>query len=680
MLRALLVALLAMLAVPSAGQDPALRDAFQQGKGLWSNQGDRDGAAAKIEMVIGALAPNLAELPQDWRRTLCEAYNWLAVLDDRNPASKARAARNLEAALDVEPDFEIDRALTPSRLQALFDGLRASKLVKVKVTYQPEGGFLLLNGRSTEALAEKYVPVGSHRLVYRKPGYASAELPLVASTGTMPSLDFKLQRTSSTVRIYVSPPGAEVFLDGRSLGKVEGAAGLDGLPYAEKAKVKLEALAGPFLLDELPPGDHVLRLTAPCHRPRNFALEGKYTQPFQDVTFDALVLEPSQGTLAVTSDWDGGELYLDGVRKGSLPMPPFKVCSGTYALEVRFPNGGFTRSIEVEDGRTLPLAVKPKPRLVWLGWEGEETFTGKVRLQSQLLALGERLDTLAFLPRAGTDPPQALQNRMKSAKEAELFLRAEVRREGAVQLVELVLSTLENEEERIPLKTLEADPLAALVLRLNRMPRLAVPWTGISVVDVPGQPGPWVLQADDAARKAGIQVLQPVLTVNDQAVANAAAFHAALSKGRTDRVTVQQPHGTIQVPVGQATVEIPLADPALSYPFLLAELRLRLLGAKGEAAHLLRFQLALALMHYRKFERAVELLREVRLQAGTGVGQGTVEYYTGLCLLRLGAAYYPEAIQAFSQALKHPGATLFGPEGPLVAPLAKQAIEDHKLN
>jgi hypothetical protein len=67
------------------------------------------------------------------------------------------------------------------------------------------------------------------------------------------------------------------------------------------------------------------------------------------------------------------------------------------------------------------------------------------------------------------------------------------------------------------------------------------------------------------------------------------------------------------------------------------------------------------------------------MMATQGESQGTLDYYTGLCLLRLGNAYTSEAIQSFTQALKYPSATLFGPEGPLLAPMAKQALEDLKL-
>jgi len=84
----------------------------------------------------------------------------------------------------------------------------------------------------------------------------------------------------------------------------------------------------------------------------------------------------------------------------------------------------------------------------------------------------------------------------------------------------------------------------------------------------------------------------------------------------------------------------------------------------------------LALMHFRQYDRAMEVLRDAKVSQVQGVSQGTIDYYTGICLLRLGNVYTSEAIQAFNQALKYPQATIFGPEGPLVSILAKQALED----
>lgn len=672
--------LLALAVLPCAGQDPALREAFQQAKGLWSNQGDRDAAAARFEQIVAALGPTSRSLAADWRQTLCETYNWLAVLDDRSPAHRARVAQDFEAILDLDPDFDIDRSITPQRLQAQFDGLRGGRLVKVQLALEPDDGTLLLDGKPTPARPVKYLPLGTRKLVYQRPGYAPVERLVEAASGAVPApLEFRLKRTSASFRLYVNPSGAEVLLDGRSLGTATGSAGADMASVATEAKVKLEGLSAAFTFSDLPPGDHVLELRAPCHVSRSIRLSKELVADFSDHPLLPYQLEPALGTLALTSPWAGGEVFLNGERRGTLPLAPLSVCAGSYALEIRFPGGGFAQTVKIEEGKTVSLAVKPLPRLTYVGLDGEEEFAGRPRLQEQLRTLGNRLTTVAFLSRPGPGTGLDTLSRMKASRESELFLRVEARREGGTNLVELVLATPENEEERIPVKPLEADPLGALAARLNRAPVLQVPWAGFSVVDLPGQPGPWVVQADEAAIQAGLQLHKPVLQVDGNAVTTVAEFQAALHRAG-DRVKIGQGAGQATLAVTQAAVELPLADPEFSYPHLLAELRLRLQGAKGEAAGLLRFQQALALFHFRKYERAAELLREIRNTSATGVGQGTVEYYTGLCLLRLGTAYIPEAIQAFTQALRYPAATLFGPDGPLVAPLARQAIDDHRLN
>lgn len=673
--------LLALAVLPCTGQDPALRETFQQAKGLWSNQGERDASAAKFELVVAALQPRARELTPEWRQLLCETYNWLAILDDRSPAHRARVAQDLEAVLELDPDFEIDRAITPARLSSQFDSLRSAKLVKVQLTLEPDGGTLLLDGKPTPARPVKYLPLGTRKLVYRMPGYSPGEHTVDAVAGAvLPALEFKLRRTSASFKVFVNPSGAEVFLDGKSLGKTSGSAGSELASEAVKTGVKMEGLSSAFVFSDLAPGDHVLELRAPCHVARSIRLPKDLVAEFEEHSLLPFQLEPALGTLALTSQWPGGEVFLNGERRGVLPMPPLSVCAGSYTLEVRFPSGGFARTLAVEQGKTLGLAVKPLPRLAYVGLDGEEEFAGKARLQEQLLTLDKQLTTVAFLPRTGPGTALDTLGRLKAAREAELFLRVEARREGSSTVLDLVLSTPENEEERIPVKPLDGDPLGPLVARLNQQPTLQVPWAGLSVIDLAGQPGPWVVQAEEAAVKAGIQLHAPVLQVNGKPVASVAEFQAALRQSDGDQVKVGQSAGTATLVLAQAPVELPVSDPTLSYPWLLAELRLRLQGAKGEAAGFLRFQQALALFHFRKFERAAELLREIRNTSTTGVGQGTIEYYTGLCLLRLGAAYTPEAIQAFTQALRYPAATLFGPDGPLVAPLARQAIEDHKLN
>ncbi|HEX9082822.1 MAG TPA: hypothetical protein VF768_11115, partial [Holophagaceae bacterium] len=186
------------------------------------------------------------------------------------------------------------------------------------------------------------------------------------------------------------------------------------------------------------------------------------------------------------------------------------------------------------------------------------------------------------------------------------------------------------------------------------------------------------LEASDAAQKAGLKLHEPILQVDGKPVADLAALRQALARGH-DTVTVLQPGGpAVSLPRLLEPLELPLASPRFAYPAVLAHLRLAYLGAKGEVANQLKLNMGLTLMHFRKYDKAIEVLRDAHLAPGPGVDQGTLDYETGRCFLGLGLAYRAEATQAFRQALKYPQATLFGPDGPLVAPLAQQALEDLK--
>jgi len=658
------------------GQDGPLKDAFLQAKALWATQGDREGASSRFEGVVAALAPKGATLEPEWIQVLCETYNWLAVLDDRSAPSRPRAQARLQALLDLNPDFEVDRALTSQRLVALFERMKGEKYSLVKLSYAPEGGQLRVDGKACPPLPRKYLPFGSHKLTYARPGHAPAELSLELGPRDVKSADFKLVRTASTLTFYVQPTDVEVLLDGISQGFARGKAGPEAAPLAAPLGLRSEDLSAPFVLPELLPGKHRLELRAPCFRTKVLALGGELASPPADHTLEPIRLEPSRGTLSVSSPWPGGELFLSGQSRGPLPLHQAPVCSGSYEMLVRFPGGGFFQRITVEEGKELQLEVRPRPRLALLGLEGGE-FTGRARFLAQLQAFGDRLQHLAYLPPRPQETPKEALARLKASGEAELILLARPVPDKVIHQVELLVSTLDGEEERLLVKPLEQDPLGSLAQRLNAVPPIRRVGLGLTVLDLPGEGGPWVLDASEPASKAGIQPGKPLLQVQGAPVSSATALRQLLDKAQGP-VTVSQDGQPVSLPLQWEALEIPLGSPDLCYPALLAQLRLQYAGAKGDEAQLIRLNLALALTQFRKYDKAIELLRDAHLSTLQGVSQGTLDYLTGLCFLRLGSAYQSEAIQAFRQALKYPQATLLGPDGPLVTPLARQALEDLK--
>lgn len=662
---------------PASAQDPGLRETFQTAKALWATQGDRDAAAARFEQIQAALEPQARTLDPAWLRVLCEAYNWLAVLDDRNPARKARVPRHLEAILDLDPDFEIDRNLTNARLQAAFDGIRAQKLARVTLALKPEGGVLTVDGKARPAgSAPRFLQPGQRVLAYAKPGYEPVVREVELALKAPLALTFELRRSSSTVTFHTVPSGAEVLLDGRSMGSTRGMADGADRALAEQAGVPVEQMSEGFVLEGLTEGRHVLELRAPCHRPRRLELDPSFSTPFADHALEPVKLEPSRGAVTVRSPVPG-ELLLDGKPAGTVPVQDLAVCAGARELQVRYPAGGFTQRIEVVEGRALVVDARPKPRMAILGLVEDAEFTGKDRFLRLLDELGSRLAHVAVLPpRAGETPDQA-EARLKADGSAELMLRIQVVPAAAIHEVDLVVATLEGERDHTRVKPLEQDPFGDLVARMNRQPQGAQRHAGVALLDVPGEAGPWVLAVDPEAQASGLEVRKPILEAAGQPVATVAAFQERLEQAG-DAIEIRQaPGGPVKtLPVRTAALEIPLASASFCYPLVLADLRLRLRGATGDEAGRLRFHQALALMHFRRFDKALEALREARAGAVRGVSQGTFDYYAGLCLQRLGQGYAPEAAQAFRQALQFPQATLFGPLGPRVAPLAQRALDD----
>lgn len=666
-----------LLALGLGAQDPALKDTFVQAKTLWAAQGDRDGATVRFEQVVAVLAPKAATLEPAWSQMLCESYNWLAVLDDRGAQTKSRAQGRLQALIDLNPDFEVDRALTSQRLAGVFDRLKAEKYAPVTFSYAPEGGTLSVDGRLGPPLARRFLPFGTHKLIYSRPGFTSAELSLELAPRESKSADFKLTRVSSTVTLYVQPSGAEVRLDGQNLGRAQGHAGPEAVPLVTPLGLRPEDFSEAFVIGELAAGKHQLELRAPCHRTKVLEMEANLATPWADHTLEPIRLEASKGLLFVSSAWPGGELFLSGQSQGPLPVAQLPVCSGSYDLLVRFPAGGFSQRITVAEGKALTVEARPKPRLAFLGLEGETEFTGRARFLSLLEGLGGRLQQVAFLPAHPGETPKEALARVQASREAELILLATPVPDKVIHQVELRVATLEGEEERLLVKPLEEDPLGPLAARLNAVPPLHEPGLGLSLLDLPGEPGPWVLSASDAAQKAGIQIGKALTQANGKPLPSTKALRQVLESAR-GTVALSQGGPPVTLPIQTEALEIPLGAEELCYPAVLAQLRLQYAGAKSDEANLIRLNLGLGLMHFHKYDKAIEQLRDARLSQVSGVSQGTLDYHTGLCFLRLGNAYQAEATQAFRQALKYPQATLLGPEGPLVAPLARQALEDLK--
>lgn len=636
-------------------------EALQQAKALWATQGDRDAAAAKFEHIIATLESPTEKRSDAQLQILCTSYNWLSVVDDRNPSRRNRVVKHLETILKHNPDFEVDKTITNARLQKQFEDLRSSKLVKVKFILDPEGGHLVVNDVAIKGQPIRHLSPGSKSIRYEKPGFESQEKIVELTLKESKQLEYQLVRKSSTITFQVTPPKAELFLDGKPVGQTT--------PHDENPE-----RSAPFTLANLSPGKHLLGIKSACFQNKLFNLDPSFSEPFVDHLLEPIQLEPSQAFLTLDSPVKEGTLLINGENKGKLPVQELQICAGVQDIEIHYPLGAFHQRIDVSEGARVQIKAQPKARLRCVGIDSPEDFTGRKRFEEELAQLQKRLTHIIYLP-PEPSPIDSQKETPKPKGGAELTLRFKRKSEHEL---EAVLSTLQNEEEATLIRILDEDPLKPLLERINTLPPTSVPSLDLQTVDLPGTAGAWVLQAGETATRAGLVIHQAITRVDGRVVANTADFQKALQNSQKPEVALHQGEKSLTLKKSFEPILIPKNAGWLSYPSVITELRLRLQGCSPDERGALLLNQAVALMNFERFDKAMECLREARISSPQGISQGTVDYLKGTCLLRLGSTYRSDAIQAFQSALSAKQATLWAPDGPLICILAQEALKEIK--
>jgi outer membrane receptor protein involved in Fe transport len=206
-------------------------------------------------------------------------------------------------SLAEEDSTEVQRSLERLR----------SKVALVRVTSNPKGADVYVDrvdlgsrGRSPQTLA---LTPGRHKLIVKREGYRPAEAIVTVVRGRSVAQNFELQLIVGTVELTGTPEGAEVRQS------PEG-------PVVARVPGKLR----------LPPGRHVLSVSAPGHAP---------AQLLADVAADSTVALPvaltvqekPTGRLVVTANRDNATIRVDGRPVGFTPTV-LTLTEGEHLLEV----------------------------------------------------------------------------------------------------------------------------------------------------------------------------------------------------------------------------------------------------------------------------------------------------------------------------------------------------------
>lgn len=207
-------------------------------------------------------------------------------------------------------------------------------------------------------------------------------------------------------------------------------------------------------------------------------------------------------------------------------------------------------------------------------------------------------------------------------------------------------------------------------------------WFGAKMMDVDFgdavMPVIMDVQAGSPAKTVGLKPGDVVLKVDDRPLTTTQIVRHLGGKKQDDvaRLNVRSLDGSehvYRVPVTHTPVELSLKSRDILYNVYLTKLlRLTYENTKEPILSLARFNLALIHMRFNDYKSALEILNDITLEGTRGISQGTVLYYRGLCHEKLGDAKSARA--AYQEATAFANSTVGSSEGPLVPTLARERL------
>lgn len=209
---------------------------------------------------------------------------------------------------------------------------------RLDLTSQPDAATVRIDHaeRGLTPLILTDLAPGPHLIQLSKPGYRDAFDTVVLETGVSRALPVKLEPATGILLITTDPPNCEVTAKGVALGTT------------------------PLLVTSLESGTHRLTVASPGYQTKEIevTLEGR-TPLKQEVT-----LMSDSGTITLTSDPAGAEVYVNGISRGHTPCRVDRIPGGTVTLEVKA--DGFqphSRQVSLAAGevQTVDVPLKPLP-------------------------------------------------------------------------------------------------------------------------------------------------------------------------------------------------------------------------------------------------------------------------------------------------------------------------------
>jgi tetratricopeptide (TPR) repeat protein len=619
------------------------------------------------------------------------------------------AQDDLREALKLNPAIEVNPDEVSQKIIDLLDVLRKQEVGTLYIDSEPGGAEVFLDGQRvglSPLLPPAPVYKGVHELEVRLQGYDSYSERITILPDQQLQRNVSLNRVTGDIVIYSQPSGAKVFLDDQLVGVTSGSPspedrGKFGPEY------DFSELSGPYTINYVKPGIHTLRIEKNCFETRveNLSVDTETRE------FPPFKLGVSRATLVVDSPVDGAKVYLDDQFLGGTPVEQDSICTGTYLLRVEKTGvGQWFQPVTIAKDQKTEIAAELRPTMAYLGIV---EHVDKNLVESVSKKLVDNLKELHTLNLRFPDPNQ-VKDALGAAGIASLKDIASTnippdRRDVLANQLRTLCDKLQADmvmlggfpEQRlqttidvylylgghgyadtVPLEFQNPSEVKRFFAGLDYKPNLYESWTGMLTVDLLNAKGLGVIRVSEGgpAKSSGIAPGDTILSVDGEAIASNKTFLQVVDKtspGKSFKLQAESGGNprSLELKIDKTPVEIPKNNPDLEYNKILADLQLLSREATNDfEKNFAQLNMAIAFIHFKNFQGAIDMLGKTRFETNSGIGNGTVFYYLGEALSALD--YKTEAISNFQKAMSCENCTVGSNDGDLVSRLAEKRLKD----
>ena len=664
---------------------------------------DYEQAIPMLDRAIMLLEPAALRDPAA-RGSLVSAYEMRARARF-GTGNRDGAISDFRAVLALNPSFTLGEAVSP-RVVALLDEVKSTTVGIIELQTTPGDVSVQVDGVPVRSSGGKVsLATGAHSLKITRPGYKSAEQPVIITAGQVVPLQLTLERVSTVLTVVSSPPDVEGFVNGVSRGKTGSGpvpASLAGVPA--QLGVPASLVSQPLVIGDIPAGTLQVELRRPCYATENRQLP---VEGMSDLMLDPVKLAPAMGALEVDSEPAGATVWIDGEQKGLAPITMESACAGTHTVEFRGASGRAVERVVLEAGGKVSVKGRVRPAFALMS----APVTGSTpdpRLAVER-AFASSTNVVLYAPPSdamkaavdkepvndewfglvlGQDPSgSAAERRSRTDNLTTAFASQGIAwvkptRPGSteMQIALAVPGALQPDVLTVVLD--QSESVQTAISRLDTPLVLSKPSLGLAVVDVLDVKGVVIVEteAGQPGAQAGLKAGEIIESVDGTSVTHAADLDARLASHQPGEKVTLTVHAagangaSRQVPVTLTRAAALLAgtDRFMPSNAVVAVLRSRLAGAtEPEDQAVVQLNLGAALLRAGDAQGARSALEKASLPPGPGVSKGTVEYL--LAEAAEAAGDRGAAALAYQAAAQAEGR--LSADGPLVKSLATRALE-----